>query len=156
MQLERIGFVGVVAGVLLGGLVAGAGCEGADEGVSAPGEAELRGGFPFHHRRPGHDAGSVGGDAGGMPGGGAGPIGSGGADGTGSGPAGTAPADCDICSQAKQCCSVVEANGPGCSFSAETCASMAGDAHAAYVSACLTYVVSVRGVWAGNPPAECR
>ena len=63
MQLERIGLVGAIAGVVLGGLVAVAGCEGADDAVSGPDEAELHGGFQFHHGHRGRDAGSVGGAA---------------------------------------------------------------------------------------------
>ena len=54
MQLERIGVVGAIAGVVLGGLVAVAGCEGADDAVSGPDQAELHGGSRFHrgHRAP--------------------------------------------------------------------------------------------------------
>jgi len=81
-------------------------------------------------------------------------VGSGGT--TGNGPAdGGAAADCDICTQAQACCNAVQADR-GCSFSAATCASMTGAARPAYVNACLTEVVSVRGAWSGNPPAACR
>lgn len=151
MQRKGMVFGGLVASVLLGGLVAGAGgCAGPDDAVSSADQAELRGGFPVHRRHFGHDAGS----AGALPDGGAGP----GDSGTTSSPAdaGAPATDCDVCAQASRCCSVVEAERAGCSFSAETCASMSGDARPAYVNACLTYVVSVRGAWSGNPPAECR
>lgn len=151
MRLERIGLMGALAGVVLAGLVTGSGCDGApdDDGVSRAGQAELRSAFPVHRLHPMHDAGSVGG----IPGGATGTSGSG-----GSAPAdgGIVASDCDICGQAYRCCAVVEADRPGCSFSAETCSSMVGDARPAYVNACLTYVVSVRGAWSGNPPAECR
>ena len=79
----------------------------------------------------------------------------GGTAGTNGAPGGDAVADCDVCTQAQQCCNTVEAE-PHCSFSAATCASMAVDARPAYVNACLTYVVLVRSAWSANPPAECR
>src|SRR6185295_6389189 len=99
MQLGRISFAGMVGGVLLGGRVAGAGCDGTDDGVdSTSGEAELRGGFASHRRHPGHDAG---GSAGAPGGGGAGAVGSGGIGSPGNGPSdGGASTDCDICTQA--------------------------------------------------------
>jgi hypothetical protein len=121
--------------------------------------AELHEGFGFHRRHHSPDAGTVGGAAG-TTGGGAGPV-TGGTTGSatagmgGATAGGGATADCDICTQAQQCCYVVEAD-PGCSFSAVTCASMVGDARPAYVNACLTFVVTVRAAWSGNPPAECR
>jgi len=154
MQLGRISFAGMVAGILLGGLVTAAACDGTDDSLdSTSGEAELRGSFPFHRRHPGHDAGSVGG----APGGGTAPVGSGGVASPGNPPAdGGAAADCDICTQAQACCNAVQGDRGGCSFSAATCASMTGPARPAYVNACLTEIVSVRGAWSGNPPAECR
>jgi hypothetical protein len=160
MRTERIGVIGAIAGVVLGGLVATAGCVGADDEVSSADGAELHGEFGFHRRHHRPDAGNVGGVAG-TTGGGAGPV-TGGT--TGGGTAGTngatavdggAVADCDICTKAWQCCNVVQADH-NCSFSAATCAAMVGDALPAYVNACLTYVVTVRGAWSGNPPAECR
>lgn len=163
MRTERIGMVGAIAGVVLGGLVAAAGCVGADDEVSGgdEAEAELQSGFGFHrpHRR--RDAGTVGTGVAGTTGGGAGPVtGAGGT--TGGGTAGTngttggdAVADCDICTQAQQCC---EALGTltNCTFSAATCASMSDAAQPGYVSACRTHLVAVRGTWGGNPPAACR
>ena len=76
---------------------------------------------------------------------------------TGAGAADAGPVvDCDICTQARRCCEVVEVGGSRCSFSAAACASNAGDARRAYVNACLTYLVTVRGAWRGSPPPECR
>ena len=149
MQLERIGVVGAIAGVVLGGIVAAAGCEGADDTVSAPDEAELHGGSRFHHVHRGNDAGSVGGGVAGTTGGGTGVV-TGGTTGGGG-----AVADCDVCTQAQQCCDVVASGGPVCSFSAASCSSMVGDARPAYVNACLVFLVTARGARA-NPPAECR
>lgn len=143
MQFERISLVGAIAGVVLGGLVAAAGCEGADDAVSGPDEAALHGGSRFHHGRPGHDAGSVG-----TTGGGAGVV-------TGGTTGGGAVADCDVCTQAQQCCDIVASGGPVCTFSAANCSSMVGDARPAYVNACLVFLVTARGARA-NPPAECR
>ena len=163
MQLERIGLVGAIAGVVLGGLVAVAGCEGADDAVSGPDQAELHGGSRFHRGHSARDAGSVGGTVG-TTGGGAGIVtggttggGSGGSVGTtGAGaPDGGAVADCDVCTQAQQCCDVVASGGPVCSFSAASCSSMVGDARPAYVNACLVFLVTARGARA-KPPAECR
>ena len=147
MQLDRIGLVGAIAGVLLGGLVTIAGCEGADDEVGG-GQAELRGGYPFHHWHRMPDAGSAGGSVGTSTGGSAGTSGI-------SAPDGGAIADCDICTQAQQCCETVEAN-PECTFSAAKCSSMVGDALPAYINACLVFVNTVRGAWGGNPPAVCR
>lgn len=151
MQLERIGLVGAIAGVVLGGLVAAAGCEGADDAVSSPDEAELQGGSRFHHGHRARDAGSVGGSVAGSvgtTGGGTGVV-------TGGTPDGGAVADCDVCTQAQQCCDIVASGGPVCSFSAASCSSMVGDARPAYVNACLVFLVTARGARA-NPPAECR
>ena len=172
MQFERIGLVGALAGIVLGGLVAAAGCDGTDDAVSGSDEAELHGGFPFHHRHRGQDAGSVGGGVGGGIAGSAGTTGSapsvvtGGTTGGGSAPSvgtigsgaadGGAVADCDICTQAQQCCEAVDADKTACSFSAATCAAEQGEARPAYVNACLVFVVTVRGAWGGNPPAVCR
>jgi len=162
MRTERIGVVGAIAGVVLGGLVAAAGCVGADDEVSGGDEAaaELQSGFSFHrpHRR--HDAGTVSTGVAGTTGGGAGPVT--GAGGTiGGGTAGTngvtggaAVADCDICTQAQQCCDALGLTN--CTFSAATCASMDDAARPGYVSACRTHLVAVRGTWGGNPPAACR
>ena len=149
MQTERIGLVGAIAGVVLGGLVAVAGCEGADDAVSGPDEAALHGGFRIHHGHRGPDAGIVGGGgSAGATGGGTGVV-------TGGTPDGGAVADCDVCTQAQQCCDVVASGGPVCSFSAASCSSMVGDARPAYVNACLVFLVTARGARA-NPPAECR
>jgi hypothetical protein len=158
MRVERIGLVGAIAGVVLGGLVAAAGCDGTGDTVSAPDEAELHGGFRFHRGHFGRDAGSMGGGVAGTTGGGMGVVTGGGSAGTsGNGAAdGGAVADCDICTQAKQCCDVVQTQQPGCTFSAATCSSMVGDARPAYVNACLVFLNAVRGTWGGNPPAECR
>jgi hypothetical protein len=158
MRVERIGLVGALAGVMLGGLVAAAGCDGSDDAVSGDDQTQVQGDFRFHRRHRGQDAGSVGGSAGGTTGvvtGGT--TGSGGAAGTSGATPGTgAPAtDCDICTKAQQCCQALPAE-PVCTFSAATCASEPGEARPAYVNACLTFVVSVRGAWGGNPPAECR
>jgi hypothetical protein len=152
MQLERIGLVGVIAGVVLGGIFAAAGCEGVDDPVSGPDEAELHGGSRFHHVHRVPDAGIVGGGGSGgsvgTTGGGTGVVTGGTAD-------GGAVADCDVCTQAQQCCDVVASGGPVCSFSAASCSSMVGDARPAYVNACLVFLVTARGARA-NPPAECR
>jgi len=158
MQRKRIGFLGAAAGVLLGGLVAGtAGCVGADDSVSGGEEAELRGGFPVHRRHFGRDAGSPGGSVGGTADGGGAPVGGGGSTGSASGStdSGVPAADCEVCAQAYRCCAAVQTDRAGCSFSAETCSSMTGAARPAYINACLTEVVSVRGAWSGSPPAEC-
>jgi hypothetical protein len=142
MGRERIGLVAVVAGVVLGGIVATAGCEGAnDDTVSGGDEAELQGGGRFHHRHSVPDAGGVTG------GGTAGTKGATAAD-------GGAVADCDVCTQAQQCCFAVGVQT--CTFSAATCSSMVGDARPAYVNACLTQLSLTRNAWAGNPPAACR
>ena len=160
MKIERIGWVGAIAGVVLGGLIATAGCDGAGDAVSGADDAELHGGFQFRHGHRRVDAGGV--DTGGVAGTtGTGTTGTGtGTTGTGTTGAGTADGgaapDCDICTQAQQCCDVVEANGPGCTFSAATCAAEQGEARPAYVNACLVFLVTVRGAWGGNPPAECR
>jgi hypothetical protein len=151
MRTERSGVVGAIAGVVLG-IVATAGCMGDNDPGTTADAGELQG-FGYHRRPHRPDAGSVGGVAG-MTGGGAGPI-TGGTTGPGTTGNGGAAADCDICTTAQQCCNVVEAD-PACSFSAVTCASMVGDARPAYVNACLTFVMAVRGVWSGNPPAACR
>jgi hypothetical protein len=153
MRTGRMGVVGAIAGVALGGIVATAGCMGADEEVTTADKAELHEGFGFHRRHHSPDGGNVGGAAG-MTGAGAGPV-TGGTTGPGTTDNGGAAADCDVCTTAQQCCNVVEAD-PHCSFSAATCASMVGDARPAYVNACLTFVVTVRAAWSGNPPAECR
>ena len=153
MRTERIGVVGAIAGVVLGGIIATAGCMGDDEPVTTPDGAALQVGFGFHRRHHSPDAGTVGGVAG-MSGSGAGPA-TGGTTGPGTTVNGGAAADCDVCTTAQQCCNVVEAD-PACSFSAVTCASMVGDARPAYVNACLTFVVAVRDAWSGNPPAACR
>jgi hypothetical protein len=147
MRTKRIGVVGAIAGVVLGGLVATVGCVGADE-VSSSETAELHGGFGVHRPHPRPDAGNVGGVSGTTGGG------SGGTNGA-TAVNGGAATDCDICTQAQQCCDVL-AGHPQCSFSAATCSSMVGDARPAYVNGCLTFVMAVRGAWSGNPPAECR
>jgi hypothetical protein len=161
MRLERIGLLGVISGMVLGGLVAGPGCGGSDDTVSGGDQEGLSGGFLYHHRHRVRDAGSVGGspvgsvDGGTQPGTG-GTIGGGTGGTTGSGPVGGGVAeDCGICTEAQQCCDVVEVDGPGCSFNAATCSSMAGDARPAYVNSCLTFVVAVKDAWAGHPPAGC-
>ena len=137
MRIERLGLVGAIASVVLGGIIAATGCQGGDDAVSGSDEAELHGGARFHHGNRGHGAGSVG------------TNGNGAAD-------GGAVADCDICTKTQQCCDVVTSQGPVCTFSAATCASMVGDARPAYVNACLVFLMAVRGTWQGNPPAECR
>src|ERR1051325_10120401 len=115
MKIERIGWVGAIAGVVLGGLIATAGCDGAGDAVSGADDAELHGGFQFRHGHRRVDAGGV--DTGGVAGTtGTGTTGTGtGTTGTGTTGAGTADGgaapDCDICTQAQQCCDVVEANG---------------------------------------------
>src|SRR3954465_7174747 len=108
MRLGRTGFVGAIAGVVLGGFVVAAGREGTDDPVSGGTEAELHGGFGFHRGHRGHDAGSVGGGAAGTTGGAPGVI-TGGTTGGGNpgtngvtGADGGAVADCDICTQAQQ------------------------------------------------------
>jgi hypothetical protein len=168
MQLKRIGLIGAIAGAVLGGLVAVAGCDGTDDAVGGQDQGELHGGFPFHHRHRGQDAGSVGGAgasggaSGGVTTGGGMGVVTGGTTGGSAGTAGTggadrgAVADCDVCTQAQQCCEVVDADKTACSFSAATCSAEVGDARPAYVNACLVFVVTVRGAWGGNPPAECR
>ena len=52
MRTERIGVVGAIAGVVLGGLVAAAGCVGADDEVSGGDEARqsCRAGLRFTAR----------------------------------------------------------------------------------------------------------
>jgi hypothetical protein len=152
MRLERIGLVGAVAGVVLGGLVAVAGCGGHYDTGGGADAAELHGGFPFHHRHHGQDAGSAGGSAAGTTGGG----GTGGSVGVTTTGTGGNVASCDLCTQAQACCDVVESEGPGCTFSAAKCASEPGDALPAYANNCLVFLVTVRGAWGGNPPAECR
>jgi hypothetical protein len=148
MRIERISLVGALAGIVLGGLVA-VGCDGADDTVSAGDEAALHSGFQFHRRHRGADAGSAGGSVAGTTGGGSGVEGA-------TGTTGRAPStDCDVCTQAQQCCEAVAPGDPVCSFSAATCSSMDGDARPAYVNACLTFLVAARGAQA-NPPAECR
>lgn len=147
MRIGEIGFLGVVAGVVLGGIVATTGCEGADDGVTGEERGELRGGFRFHHRHDRPDAGS---DAGAVVGGDAGTTGGGSGAVTG----GTTT-DCDICTRAQQCCEAVAPGNDVCTFSAATCASMVGEARPAYVNACLTFFVSARGAQQPNPPAEC-
>jgi hypothetical protein len=149
-RTERTGVVGAIAGVVLGGVVATAGCVGADDEVSSVDGTELNSAFGLHRRHHSPDAGSVSGVATGRTTG----SGTAGANGA-TAVAGGGAADCDVCAKAQQCCNVVEA-APGCSFSAVTCASMVGDARPAYVNACLTFVVTVRDAWSGNPPAECR
>jgi hypothetical protein len=141
MGLERIGLVGVVASVVLGGLVATSGCEGVDDTVSGGQESELHGGGRFHRRHPVPDTGGVTGS------GTAGPNSRAAAD-------GGAVADCDVCTQAQRCCFAVGVQS--CSFSAATCASMVGDARPAYVVACRTQLSLTSEAWGGNPPAECR
>ncbi len=143
MRTRSFGWAGGIAGVLLTGVVAAAGCAGADDPGTSETQAELRSGEWFHH--PHRDDGA----------GGTTVAGTGGMNGSTTADGGAAT-DCSICTQAQRCCGVVESQGPGCSFSASTCASMTGAARPAYVNACLTYVVSVRGAWGGNPPAECR
>lgn len=141
MRLKRIGWMGAVAGVVFGGLVAVAGCVGADDTVSGGDQAELQSGFRSHRRHRGPDAGSAG---------------TTGTTGTTSITTdGGAVTDCDVCTQAQQCCEAVAPGDPVCSFSATNCSSMVGDARPAYVNACLTFLVAGRGARV-NPPAECR
>ena len=164
MRTERIGVVGAIAGVVLGGLVAAAGCVGADDEVSGGDEAELQSGFAFHrpHRR--RDAGTVeqrrGGNDGrwswtgdrrrGTTGGGT--AGSSGATAVDGG----SVADCDICTQAQQCCHAVETN-PRCTFSAATCASMVDAARPRLRQRVSHDCRGGQGrVVGGNPPAVCR
>ena len=158
MRLGRIGLVGAIAGAVLGALVAMAGCDGTGDAVSGQDQGELHGGFGFHHGHRGRDAGSVGGGAAGSGGASGGVTTDGG---QGVGPAaptggGSTVADCEICTQAQACCLAVDADQTACSFSAATCGAEQGDARPAYVNACLVFVVTVRGAWGGNPPAECR
>jgi hypothetical protein len=156
MGRERIGLVAVVvAGVVLGGLIATAGCDGVDDTVSGGDEAELQLGGRFHHRHRVPDAGAVtGGATAGTNGGTVGPTG--GPVGPTGGPAvdaGTV-AGCDVCTKAQQCCFAVGVQT--CTFSAATCSSMVGDAQPAYINACLTQISLTSSAWAGNPPAACR
>src|SRR4051794_21587364 len=132
MRVERMGMVGAVAGVVLGGFVALGGCEGTDPGTGVAEEGELHGRPGFHGRRP-SDAGGVADAAsagtGGITGGpgDASNVRTDGAVATDGG----SITDCGICTQAKQCCEAVTAGGPVCAFNAETCSSMVGDARAA-------------------------
>src|SRR3954452_13854760 len=103
---ERMGVVGAIAGVVLGGMVATAGCMGDDEPVTTGDAAALHEGFGFHRRHHSPDAGSVGGAAG-MTGGGAGPV-TGGTTGPGTTVTGGAATDCTICTQAQQCCNALQ------------------------------------------------
>ena len=156
MQLGRMGLVGAIAGVVLGGLFAAAGCEGVDDEVSSADQAELHGGYWSHRRHRGPDAGSVGGTAGTTGGGGVTGGAPGGRSGATTVDAG-APTDCDICTQAQACCIAVRDDNAGCTFSAATCASESGAARPAYVNACLVDLMAVRGVrTAAQLPAECR
>jgi hypothetical protein len=159
MRLGRTGFVGAIAGVVLGGFVAAAGCEGTDDPVSGGAEAELHGGFGFHRHR-GADAGSVGGGMAGTTGGGTGVV-TGGTTGGGTpgtngvtGAGGGAVADCDVCAKAQQCCVYVQGADAGCAFSAATCAAETGDAQPAYINTCGVYLGTVRSVRVEHP-AEC-
>jgi len=149
MRIGRSGFLGAVAGVVLGGIVATAGCEGADDEGSSEQQAELRGGFRFHHGHRGRDAGSVDGGAAGATGVGPGAV-------TGAAADAGAATDCDVCTRAQECRQAVAPGNDVCMFSAASCASMVGDARPAYVNACLTFLVSARGAQQPNPPAECR
>ena len=153
MRIERMSLVGAIAGVVLSGLVAAApGCGGSDDNYAVGGEeqGELRGGFRSHRRHRANDAGIVGSGAGGTAGGATG-DGAAGANGT-TAPDGDAVANCAMCAKAQQCCAVVE--NRVCTFISETCNSTVDDGQPHI--GCLTYVVSVRGAWGGNPPAECR
>jgi len=154
MRVERMGLVGAVAGVVLGGFVAVGGCEGSDMGTAVAEQGELHGRPVFHGRR-GRDAGGVA-DAGtgGVTGGPAG-VGTVGTDGPAATDGGSI-ADCGICTQAKQCCDEVAAGGPVCAFNAETCSSMVGDARAAYVRGCGDFLWTTSAAWSGSPPAACR
>jgi len=149
MRTTRMGWVGGIAGLMLGVLVAAAGCAGADDTVTTEQEGELHNGFSFHHPRHRPDGGGA------NTGGTSGREAPGGMTGSTGSDAG-AVADCNVCTTAEQCCGAVEGKPAPCSFSATTCSSMTGAARPAYVNTCVTYVASVRGVWAGNPPAECR
>jgi hypothetical protein len=157
MQMGRIGLLGAIAGIVLGGFVMTAGCDGADDSVSSNEQGELQRGFWSHRRHRGHYAGTVAGTTGGG-------EGSGGATGTGTaGRSGATPADggtvadCNICTQAQACCQAVRPDPTTCMFSAATCESMSGAARPAYVNACLVDLMAVRGVRTGDQlPAACR
>jgi hypothetical protein len=121
--------------------------------VNGGDETTVQSGFRYHRRHGGRDGGSVAGSPGGGTAGATG-AGTAGSSGATARDAGTGPVtDCEICTTAAQCCTAVEARQ--CSFSAAACDSMVGDARPAYINACLVYVMSVRGVWGGAPPAEC-
>jgi hypothetical protein len=138
MRANATGWMGGIGGAVLSAFIAAAGCAGADDVGTSEQQAELHIRNGFHHPHHDGDAGTVG------------------ISGTGGGMGAAAAADCDVCTQAAQCCAAVEASDQGCSFNATTCASEVGPARPAYVNGCLTYVVSVRGAWGGNPPAACR
>jgi hypothetical protein len=149
MHIERIGVVGLVAGVMLGGIVAMAGCEGADDAVSGGDEEEVQSGFRLHRRHRGADAGSVAGTTGGATGGAGGTNGA-------VAPGGGAVADSDICAKAERCCKVLPGY-PTCPFkAAPTCPWTVGEVPPDCAVGCITFVMAVRGTWGGNPPAECR
>ena len=160
MRLGRIGFVGAIAGVVLGGFVMTAGCDGVDDSASTENQGELHRGFWSHRGHRGQDAGTVGGAAGTTSGG----EGTGGATGTGTaGQSGATTVDggttwdCDVCTQAQACCQAVRPDPTTCLFSAATCESMSGAARPAYVNACLVDLMAVRGVRTGDQlPAACR
>ena len=152
MRFERIGVL-VVAGVMLGGLVAMPGC-GTEEDALDDGDDlgavsdDLR--FRRHHHRrdAGGTSGTTGGGTGGITGGA-----TAGTNGGGSGVTGGA-ATCDICTKANQCCTVV--SDGVCSFDAATCAAMAPAARDAYINACLVSLNTTKTAWKGAPPSECR
>jgi hypothetical protein len=135
MRTKGFGSVGGIVGVMLGGLIAAGGCVGADEPATTEAEGALHGGHRVHRPHSTADAGTTGSST---------------AD------AAATADDCGICTQAAQCCLAVQSDPSGCSYSAATCSSMSDVARPYYVNACLTYVVSVRGAWSGNPPAACR
>jgi hypothetical protein len=152
MRLERIGLL-VAASVVLGGLAVTAGCDGGedalDDGEPAISAGDLR--VRRHHR--GRDGGGAAGTTGA---GTAGDTGGGTAGNTGGGTAGTsggggdgAPADCNLCTKAQQCCEAVQPADRPCFFNAGTCSD-------ASVRGCLVYLNTVRSVWGFEPPSQCR
>jgi hypothetical protein len=143
----------VVAGVVLGGLVAMPGCGTEEDALDDGDDVTASDGLRFHrHRR---DAGGTPGTTGGGTGGVTGVTGgaTAGTNGGGAGDDGVA-ASCEVCTKASECCAVV--SDGICSFSAATCAAMAPVARNAYVESCLVSLNTTKTAWKGAPPAECR
>jgi hypothetical protein len=134
------------------------GCGSADEPLSVTKDDKAAVAEPslseyYVHRR--HDAATGGTSQGTTAGtGGVGNASGGGTAGT-SGSALTY--DCNLCTQANDCCEAVNPEGSGCTFSANTCFAYSADSQKNYSIYCLTFIRTVISAWQPqSPPPVCQ